>query len=122
MKYELAKQLKDAGFPQEIKEGRVWSYFENGRGPWRGSHWEANRPNESHGSDWIYSPTLSELIEVCGEQLLVMKKGTYFGEKGWLVGQDSLENLNDSTSWEVKAFGSTLIEAVAKLWLELNKK
>lgn len=47
MNYELAKKLKDAGFPQTDDEQRT-----------------ANHPDGV--SDWAYCPTLEELIEACG--------------------------------------------------------
>lgn len=95
--YELAKKLKDAGFPKDYTE---WN----------------DHDEELLEKTWYmygkgYSPTLSELIEVCG--------GT------------SVFRLTRDTEWEacvdpitgwVSGNGSTPEEAVANLWLELNKK
>ena len=86
MTYELVKQLKEAGF-----------YLQENKGT-------------------PYPPTLSELIEACGEgyfNLNSTKSGkgydnhwaAYFGENP-----------------EAKGLGKTPEEAVAKLWLALNKK
>jgi hypothetical protein len=99
MTYELAKQLKDAGFPNMQWMGYLTSIgiesFEK----------------DKHG------PTLSELIEACG---------TGFGNL--ILGQ----NRNLPPLWKATAagavneerfnLGSTPEEAVAKLWLALNRK
>lgn len=85
MTYDLAKQLKDAGFP------------------WK-------EPSCSPGIAYI--PTLSELIEACGGSLdLMMRPGANIASK-----------LHAEEFELVKARGSTPEEAVANLWLVLNKK
>ena len=53
MNYELAKELKDAGFPQDYSQG-VLAHFV----------FEA----DDITSDSAYEPTLSELIEACGDR------------------------------------------------------
>ena len=88
MNYELAKKLKDAGFPQK---GNGFTLYPND-----GIHTE------------VSFPTLSELIEECG------------GNSKALIQQ------NNKTMWEYAidgrgAIGQTPEEAVANLWLELNK-
>lgn len=94
MNYELAKQLKDAGFPQVID-------FRSG---------------EFHdGDEEISNPSLSELIEACGDnfELSNMIRGEANRKNGnWLVMKDS----------GYEQIGHTPEEAVALLWLELNKK
>lgn len=79
MNYELALKLKEAGFPVK------W-YVDNS------------------GYDL---PTLSELIEECGEGF---KFSLHRFIEGWFA---------DTKGHEGK--GSTPEEAVANLWLELNK-
>jgi len=92
--FELAKQLKDAGFP--LKEATFSDEF--------------LKCTSFDGVTVYVSPTLSELIEACGDKsVLVITIGTAFttvlhGESGLICN------------------GSTPEEAVAKLWLELNKK
>lgn len=89
MKYELAKELKDAGFP-------LARYGYDPEGAVAGQ----------------IVPTLSELIEACGEDFLKLTKDV----TGWLAyGEDEpLEPL--------ETVGPTPEEAVARLWLALNKK
>lgn len=98
--YELAKQIKDAGFPlkkvgcHECDEGR--------------QRLDGNR-------ETLYAPTLSELIEACGEGFMRLGRAN--------------EPFNNDELWQgvgyfmkIYTLGSTPEEAVAKLWLELNKK
>lgn len=94
MNYELAKQLKEAGFPQvgyPIKKGEFICV----------TPWTVNE---------FYCPTLSELIEACGNKnfrLLADHKGKW-----------SAYSYIDA----IGAEGDTAEEAVALLWLKLNKK
>lgn len=104
MNYELAKQLKDAGFPQGDKTGKMFCTYKGN--------------NDHHCSEdfclkpEITIPTLEELIEACGTQL------DYIDNQWtkWVVYGDSTE---DKTV-DIKFEGKTPTEAVAKLWLELN--
>ena len=100
MDYKLAKELKDAGFPQ------------TGRGA---THVDCI-------CDWypiVYVPTLSELIEACGEgfqrldkQKLVMSKNNYWAYSS---------KLDNAHTDRIGTKGKTPEESVAKLWLALNK-
>lgn len=83
--YELALELKKAGFPQ-LEEG-----------------------------DYVSIPSLEQLIEACGEKLngLINKGGVWIatgGEHRGFYGDDFVP------------VGKTPTEAVARLWLALNKK
>lgn len=106
MDYTLvAKQLKDAGFPQK-------------------HDWHDNdivtvcvKPDCMVKKDYPYSPdpdepchpTLSELIEACGKDFSSLLKHEWDGS--W----DAC-----SSPRELMARAETPEEAVAKLWLELN--
>jgi hypothetical protein len=91
MNYELAKQLKDAGFL-------------------------ANR-NFVHKSEILPDPYLSELIRECGKKFHMLVR--------W--GDDSYK-AHERYDFDMEQFmgeqgsGKTPEEAVAKLWLSLNKK
>lgn len=88
--YELAKQLKIAGWPQD-------------------KHLMADlRMMEDGEKDTVTLPTLSELIEACGSVVLS-------------VGKDGFTNVMKFNPI-VDAQGEAPEEAVAKLWLELNRK
>ncbi len=109
MTYELAKQLKDAGFSQKISyKVKEFPYI----------HGE----NELPGEFGAYNPPLSELIEACGGEFEELS-GRYSNEKvhgcKWLATGIEQEPWNPKSNASGK--GSTPEEAVAKLWLELNK-
>lgn len=100
MTYELAKQLKDAGLAQHKTKWDCPKSCFNG----------------------ACSVSLSELIEAC---LPYVKDFglSYFrpiGEKKYIWQADNNPTENDeSTTW---SDGKTPEEAVAGLWIELNKK
>lgn len=97
MNYELAKQLKDAGFPQKTKCSEC-------------------------GMDWYDTkPTLSELIEACGVGNKYQFRLLAYWSENDTVWQADLKPFNNGEKDEY-GLGSTPEEAVAKLWLELNKK
>lgn len=99
MTYELCKKLKDARFPQSEE----WAMKDN-------------------GSDLYYEqPTLEELIEACGEQFFDLRRKN----DGWqATAQVKLDKPDEVGDDYMLPFveGTTPTIAVAKLWLELNKK
>jgi len=121
LSYELAKQLKDAGFKQGGESSALLQTF-------RGKLCEkqygddydiASEAHKKECGDWdckgivqnsdVYLPTLEELIEACGDCSL-------------LVGKENTIVLDASNPMEsdIRCEGSTPIEAVARLWLALN--
>ena len=99
MKYELAKKLKDAGFKVESHDC-----------------WEKG----CQSNDGVCYPTLSELIEACGKMSLF----SYRGQKVWQAEGGELY-VNKETmqgGYKIRVIGLTPEEAVAELWLALNKK
>lgn len=99
--YKLLEELRDAGFPQ--KEGSIERVADGAPGdiaPYR----------------WAYYPTLEELIEACGEDfILVENEG-----KQWCA-QGGWDEHGDCRTPRHDAFGLSPTEAVARLWLALNK-
>ena len=89
MNYELAKKLKDAGFPQNDKH-----YC----------------PQEECFDD-ACRPSLSELIEACGKDTFKLIYSAWEWIAYGSIGYGSRMGT-----------GQTSEEAVAHLWLELNKK
>ena len=103
MNYELAKELKDAGFP--FKEHHPAMGMEN-------------IIDFGDGEDYKV-PTLSELIEACGNEFLSLTQiSKVLFKENWRCEWLS----NDDECVEEDIYGKTPEEAVAKLWLELNKK
>jgi len=93
MKYELAKELRDAGFPQTGNGKSV--------GP----------PDAlvMRRGDGVYAPTLAELIRACGIP---------FTLEGNVVAADAPIWMAESRG--LTANGTTPEEAVARLWLGLR--
>ena len=105
MKYKLAKQLKNAGFSQKDTiysmaygkqdKTKIYSVIDIYEG--------------GDDIDCIV-PTLSELIEACGEEFECVGRNDEFGG-GWIA-------TDKKDKW---SRGKTPKEAVAKLWLKLNQ-
>lgn len=168
--YELAKELKDAGFPQneellycaEDFEGMTLRDTINAITRVKGQHLTFDYSvypdpvpddftqgkarnlyyfsriylkSEDSKKYTVYVPTLSELIEACGNEFLELgkykqthiKRGKFWAFihmdwykkpiKWWKAG--STNKLG--WQWRFRGEGSTPEEAVARLWLELNK-
>ena len=95
MQYELAKKLKDAGYEMDYMLGNFSAYDKK----------TAN----------IYIP-LDELIEACGDKFDALGKCKDDGVSRIVDGWIAVDEDNK------RRWGKTPEEAVAKLWLALNKK
>lgn len=104
MNYSLALKLKEAGFGQEerLGIGNGDMFLEGKKG-------------------LVYVPTLSELIEAIGDRFRNIELRQEDIEGGRWV---AYSRENDDINCEVSIFknGQTPEEAVANLWLEINKK
>lgn len=113
MKYELAKKLKDAGFPQ-FGEGHA--LIPHKKLPESDEtmdviNWQTYVHNTSlHHKEMMYAPTLSELIEACGQGYFNLESS----QLGWSARNPLQVDLPIGN-------GSTSSEAVSHLWLELKK-
>ena len=76
MTYETAKKLKDAGFPQNVWDFTLSNYAYNESEELHLLHYDNDtdwligndyQSRKSDGIDWTKEPTLSELIEACGD-------------------------------------------------------
>lgn len=104
MDYELAKQLREAGF-QNTKYKTIIECMRI---------------------------SLSELIEACGDGFEWLglykaepygyKDDEFFNKDKWVCGKWEDSGCSEGSYFIEETFGSTPEEAVAKLWLELNKK
>lgn len=108
MNYGLAKQLKDAGFPQKAYKGAV-SYVA------KQLCIQIDDEIKTVSTD-VFVPTLEELIEACGEDFYHLESWNG-GDGDW-----KCAGSNSKQSTVCITFGSTPTEAVARLWLALNKK
>lgn len=103
--YELAKQLKDAGFPLSMKGFDDYCrqvYIPDGKSV------------EREEAEYAYPPTLSELIESCGDGFGKLVKGRGEYNNQW--------HIYSEENFGYDMWFKTPEEAVAKLWLALNKK
>ena len=102
MDFALAKALKDGGFHQSGKGTRV-------------------APPEKiivRRDDFAYVPTLEELIEACPKRIVNHQFALrHYGNSRWIAGHVLYEDWT-----QAQGTGKTLAEAVARLWLALNKK
>lgn len=113
MGYELAKQLKEAGFSQKLKTDDL-HYFHSGKDIVLG-----RLPDDEFPPDYDYLkvPTLSELIEACLSKIcpLTQQIGIIIAaNKATTV---TLYNCNN----EVEIITDRIPEAaIARLWIVLN--
>lgn len=103
MNYELAKQLKDAGFSQEYEAFcNVFLDKEKGEGY------------------FILNPILSDLIKACADKFMGVYPDPIFGSTG--VGRFGGKYYASSAPpLYLRVGGKTKEEAVANLWLILKK-
>jgi len=95
MNYELAKKLKEAGFPVKYPDNLF-----------------------VEGEKSAYIPTLSELIKACvtnKEERCIYRLDYDWFERQWEASAGAPDE-------HFAGFGKTPEEAVAKLWLGLNKE
>jgi hypothetical protein len=106
MNYELAKQLEVAGYENPFLSQERLKRF-------------PNKPFLSPGQDFVYEPKLSELIKACGEDFgnLALKDYRPEAHSQWIAEPA----YKISMDFDVGA-GFTPEDAVARLWLHLNKK
>lgn len=107
MNYKLAKQLKDAGFPQ----GVICPHGEDTMCPCQ-EEFEAGKQTEA------YPPTLEEVIEELGDKVWNNHILTLYCGK-WMIGVRKKELALEIDSWIVD--GKTPLEAVSNLYIKLNK-
>jgi hypothetical protein len=108
MTYELAKELKDVGFPQK---DHVLSE-DDGKG------WPMDVPPYQ----WPYVPTLEELIEACGdtEDRFHLFSAADNNHQPWEAQWRLSDTFAGSHNW-MTGSGSTPTEAVARLYIALKR-
>ena len=114
LNYETAVKLKNAGFPQNKSDFYYSKYAQGTNLPVLESKYD----DTACGEFLCDTPTLSELIEACGDNFHCLVYTTNGGmdcdRKFWSAGKNAL-----AKEW---SNGSTPEEAVANLWLALNCK
>ncbi len=120
MTYDLVIDLKNAGYPQMWKDivsgGKIYAIKKGSGGIFLLSTNDISLYNDYEKEGIVYIPSLSELIEACGRRfacLTLSNDGTFTAMDYDTFGR---------SSHSIQGSGSTPEEAVANLWLELNKK
>lgn len=114
LKYETAKVLRGVGFPEPIRSEYYPGEFKCGCNESAGVQGGERKEVLSCGRQYMYYPTLSELIEACGQRFdsLTREREGHWTAQAEDFGQDGFFYLVESPTAE---------EAVAKLYIELNK-
>ena len=114
MNYDLARELRDAGFPQ-MGDGDAL-ILHNRKDPENDQTmsvipWAIYVYHPQKGKEVMYAPSLSELIEACGESFEAL----------------TMEHSHQGNGWNAIAFyggrhghGGSPEEAVARLWLAMK--
>jgi hypothetical protein len=114
--YELALELKKAGFPQPDRYGNLLENCTCGSVEYLGG----NKVHPPNSDCLVMEPNLSELIDACGEKFGKLISPTYRqrydGVRDYWVAMSD-DDRHDGYDME----GTTPEEAVARLWLALNK-
>lgn len=113
--YELARRLKDAGFPQRTHYDSLTDEITD-------FVFQKGRPS---------NPTLSELIDECGNNLSIISNDKSDGD--WCGSPDATEEHSEGQTWHARSrifykperesltsSGFTPEEAVANLWLAIK--
>jgi len=98
MNYDTAKKLKEAGFPKKT--------------------WLVLGPDRYR----FHMPTLSELIEACGQCLSHIKRLRVNDADYWWAVSHCGHPEHEWSGNNLEECGETPEEAVANLWLALNRK
>jgi len=111
MNYELAPQYMSLELAIELQKAGFTRTFNGNAGV------EVMVSSDAY-TGLVYLPTLEELIEACGKdfRFLIHEKDVR-SRSEWRAGGGRNVWLEDNENW-----GKTPTEAVARLWLELNKK
>jgi hypothetical protein len=123
MKYDLAKELADAGFtPRSYVGARFYRSVVSRR--------EGAMPEREVVTQvfddlafgpplYVYIPNLEDLIEACGRDFRTLDRDGSGGKVEWLCNNYIRENDSESSDLVV---GRSPVEAVARLWLILHAK
>ena len=120
MDYELAKKLKDAGFPQKGRGCLSHSptyhiMYDSTRMFYTDEQINQVKFKKALEDNEAYIPTLEELIEATGEEFGGLYRNFPVDKCMWSAHQ----NINRGGA---SGYDDTHIKAVANLWLKLNKK
>ncbi len=126
--YELIKQLKDAGFPMPTQSSRkIWAVTDKHNPHVEDLIYTAAIP-VNFSPDMLMVPSLDELIDACPKKIEVKEHNTsaVFDlccvDDEWIAWYEAPDRIILSKSETFEGMGSSPEEAVARLWLAINKK
>lgn len=104
---ELSKKLKEVGFPQ----------YTFGISPIN----HAERYDRI-GGEMVFIPTLSELIDACGDKFISLSNNRQSNPpgEGWTAIANPIPSIIEK--WVEIARGTSPEDAIANLWIKLNEK
>jgi len=119
VKLELAKKLKEAGYPQESlfywvdtdDDGDITLHLED---EWSTVSGEWGDGSSLKEHQHFSAPTASELAENIGEHILWFRAMGRTLKNGWYIVVDSIE--------ETQVYGDSLADVLANLWLWLKEE
>jgi hypothetical protein len=117
--YELAKKLKDAGFPQKTEFFYIdGSLVSERKETWLTIENEWGRCRELEEVECVAAPTLSELIEACGDRIKRLEKKRTLWHA--VEADECCDDPQDQFGY-CHTSGTTPEEAVGNLWIALHK-
>ena len=108
--YHKTFDLSFMGYPKTESD-----YYEQGKFRCSSIFSKKYLESEEGKEETFYFPVLSELIEACGDRFESLRKGTQWHAM-------SVNEMGGATDTFIMKSGKTPEEAVAKLYIELNKK
>lgn len=120
MNYELVKKLKEAGWPQKLVSGSSDVYHLNHSDKDLNKIYTVTEGNIIN-TEYLKVPLLSELVEACGEDFDAIFSGKQRKEDGYPKSKDMEWRADATNRTGFSCSGSTPEEAIANLWLALNK-
>lgn len=121
MKYELAKKLNDAGFVQSSSLYSNACFVDSVHYPNLFTAMAHTLTIDGKETEVIMVPTLSELIEACGDRFEELRVGRnkFTGEELWSA-SEHIRLIDDKKSTALVGVAESAEEAVANLWLALQ--
>lgn len=117
--YELLKQLKDAGFQIPLNSKGELICKAQFLARERGDFVSCDHQKCKTNLEEVYDPTTDELIEELGEGLPLKQLSIYGRDKDrWEVSKVGVTYSEPTT----KVYGTSIKEALIKLYIELHKK
>lgn len=123
MTHKLAKELKKVGFPQKHKYNGVvydikkgYQFTINDSDDYDSTGKQPFNENKSSGLEdrYIYIPALEEIIDECGDRFIGVQINPFPRKEKWCASAITKDG-------GINQFGNTALEAVAKLFIRLNK-